>query len=94
MQLYPHIVWFDAFFVSLAMRLPGALDSGGLGFDVTRVAGGTLAFLLSYVSREVWLGPACSNLLRGFCCWLAGGKVHFCHPVGPTVVGCRPQDGR
>lgn len=65
MQLYPHIVWFDAFFVSLAMRLPGALDSGGLGFDVMGVAGGSLAFLPRYVSREVWLGPPCSNLLRG-----------------------------
>lgn len=61
---------FDAFFWSLAVRLPGASDSDGLGFSplVPRDDGGAwaLVLLLSYVSCAVWLSLPGYDPVRGF----------------------------
>ena len=70
----------------LAMRLPGASDSGGLGYNVT-VSGGLLAFLCGSPAGTSW--GAQERVLVGT------RERAFLppHHTGPTV-GCRPQDGR
>lgn len=59
MQPCLHVARLVLVFVYLAVRLPGAFDSGGLGDNVTGVLGGMLAFLLKCSLP----GSPCSNLL-------------------------------